>query len=96
MDDDLDVFFQGLDTASCEAGGVSFEALYDEAFFDDAIGGAVFGENAPAITTQARFVRGLKRGDAVSVALWCGRVVFRAADEPREDGTGIAVVPLVR
>lgn len=96
MNDDLDLFFQGLDTVSCKAGGIEFEALYDESFYSEELGGAVFGDNAPVITTQARFVRGMGRGDEIEVVLPRGGVVFRVLDFPREDGAGLAFVPLSR
>ena len=93
----LDIFFSGLDTVGVSAGGVKFRCLYDENFFDDSLGGFVFGENAPVLTAAAVDVAGLARGDSVEVEMIDGRCVcFRVLDVPRRDGAGLAFVPLSR
>lgn len=96
MDFNLDEYFHGLDTVSVKAGGIEFQALYDELFYDEAMGGSSFCDNAPAITTQARFVKGLEWSEVVEVELPDGWTVFKALGMPRDDGTGLVVVPLSR
>ena len=93
---DLSDYFLGLDASRCEAGGKSFEVIYDEDFYDAELGGAIFGDNVPVITAQAKDVKDLKRGDELTLSLWTGDEVFRLLDAPRRDGAGLARIPLKR
>lgn len=92
----LDDYFLGLDTVRCEACGVEFMALYDEAYYDGDMGGGAYGDNVPSLTVQEDDVALIVRGDVVRVEIGGAWVEFKAVDGAMRDGTGLAEVVLKR
>ena len=96
--ENLDAFL-GLDDFAVRAhllfaaGGTrEVSVIFDEAFFDTAIGEYALEATQPRALGKECDFAGLRRGDRVQV----GGIVYDVMAGPEEDGTGMATVRLAR
>lgn len=96
--DDLDAFLQ-LDDFAIEAtvtprGGVprQIKGVFDEPYFNAQLGEYEADASQPRFTCKAEDVADLQKDDDLQIG---GQAYFLTTD-PQEDGTGMAVLELVR
>ena len=77
---------------SGEGASRSVSGIFDEPFLDAQLGEYSLDGSQPRFTARASDLAGVARHDEVTI----GGVVYLALGDPQEDGTGMAVLPLVK
>ena len=96
--EDLGAFLQTDDFAveaiivSAEGASRYVSGIFDEPFLDAQLGEYSFDGAQPRFTGRAADLVGVARRDEVTI----GGVVYLALGAPQNDGTGMAVLPLVK
>ena len=96
--EDLGAFLQTDDFAvvatilSAEGASRSVSGIFDEPFLDAQLGEYSFDGAQPRFTARAADLAGVKRRDEVTIE----GVVYLARSDPKRDGTGMAVLDLVK
>jgi hypothetical protein len=88
MEENLDVFFSGLDRVTAvfntSSGTKSVIGYFDNAFYDTSVGDVVLDATQPRLTCKAIDVKGVARGDSVKIK---GVVFSVVKTEPDDSGT---------
>lgn len=88
MEENLDVFFSGLDRVTAvfntSKGTKSVVGYFDNAFFDTSVGDVVLDATQPRFTCKASDIIGVARGDTVKIK---GVVFSVIKTEPDDSGT---------
>lgn len=88
MEENLDVFFSGLDRVTAvfntSKGQKNVIGYFDNAFFDTAVGEVVLDTTQPRLTCKASDIVGVARGDTVKIK---GVVFSVVKTEPDDSGT---------